>query len=163
MSLTNTIKHGEKNYFVEYFDVDTFETLEQEKCTQSYGVCFYHNDMVIGHNGKQDTWNLIGGTIEQGETKEDALIREIQEESNMKVLKYTPLGYQKVVEEGKESYFYQLRYLCEVEPYGPFVNDPAGTVDRIEFINVKDYKKYFNWGDIGDAIINKAISLRNQS
>lgn len=159
MNITDRIEWDGKYYIAEYFDVDTFKNLDQTKCTQSYGVCFYGDKMVIGHNGKKDTWNLIGGTIEEEETPEDALIREIQEESNMKVLSFKPIGYQKVTEEGKEKYGYQLRYLCEVEPFGPFEIDPAGTVDKIKLINPKDYKTYFDWGKKSDAIIKKAIEL----
>ncbi len=118
--------------------------------------------MVIGHNSKKDTWNLVGGTIEKGETPEEALIREIQEESNMKVISYKPIGYQKVTEEGKEKYGYQLRYLCIVEPFGPFITDPAGTVDKIELIDPKDYKNYFYWGNRSDMIVEKAVRLKSE-
>ncbi len=29
-------------------------------------------------------------------------------------------------------------------------------------IDPKEYKKYFDWGEIGDRIINRAVELKNQ-
>jgi 8-oxo-dGTP pyrophosphatase MutT (NUDIX family) len=104
-------------------------------------------------------WGLIGGTIEKGETFEQTLRREIQEESNMKVLSFKPIGYQKVINLKDNSFIYQLRYACIVEPFGPFVCDPDGSVTEIKLIDPKEYKKYFDWGKIGEGIINRAIEI----
>ena len=115
--------------------------------------------MVIGFGGKKKDWGLIGGTIEPGETFEGTLVREIQEESNMKILKSKPVGYQKCTDTRDNSFIFQLRYVCIVEPYGPFVSDPAGGVTEIKLIDEKDYKQYFKWGKIGERIISRAVEL----
>ena len=107
-------------YIFEYQDTDSFDDLDYGKCRQTYGVCFYGDEIVIGFGGKKNAWGLIGGTIEQGEKFEETLIREIQEESNMRVVSCLPVGYQKVIDTRDDSFIYQLRYACKVEPYGPF-------------------------------------------
>ena len=140
-------------------DSDNFKKLPSEKLQQSYGACFYKNKLVIarGPNG----WNLVGGHIEKGETPEKALEREILEETNMKVLKQIPIGYQEVFQPNGESLF-QLRSYCEVEPIGKFESDPAGSVTEIKLINPKDSKKYFSWGKIGERIIDRALKLHEK-
>lgn len=155
-----TTDHCGKKFIVEYFDCDDFSTLPVEQCTQTYGVCFVGDQIVIGLRAKL-YWGLIGGTIEKGETFDETFAREIKEESNMEVLRKIPVGYQKVTtEEGKV--FYQLRYVAIVRPFGPFVEDPAGAIKEIKLIDSKDYKQYFDWGAIGERIIERALELRNK-
>ena len=52
---------------------------------------------------------------------------------------------------------FQRRYCAIVEPIGKFEKDPAGSVTEIKLIDPKDYKRYFDWGEIGDRIINRAL------
>lgn len=153
--------NGEK-YRLEYTDLDSFNDLPYEKCAQVYGVCFVGEKMVIGHGmtSKSDRgWNLIGGHIEPGETFEQTLRREIEEESNMELLGCLPVGVQKVISPNGES-SYQLRYVATVKPLGSFSYDPAGSVTEIKMIDPKDYREYFDWGEIGERIIRRAVELR---
>lgn len=143
-----------------YHDTDSFDGLDKSKVTQAYGVCFYGDKLVIGFGGKKNNWGLVGGTIEKGETFEDTLRREIIEESNMEILKFHPIGYQEVFH--NEAYKIQLRYACIVNPIGPFVKDPAGSVTEIKLIDPKEYKKYFNWGVVGDRIMERALELKEK-
>jgi 8-oxo-dGTP pyrophosphatase MutT (NUDIX family) len=116
--------------------------------------------MVIGFGGQKQSWGLIGGTVEDGETFEETLKREIQEEANMELLSCLPVGYQKVIDtrDGKE--IYQLRYVCTARSHGPFISDPAGAITEIKFIDPKNYKDYFDWGKIGERIIFRALELK---
>ena len=148
-------------YQFEYHQVDSFDQLPQEKVTQCYSTAFCGDKMVLVHNGKKDTWGLVGGTVEEGETLEETLVREIQEESNMKVLEIRPIGYQKVTnldDDDKEDY-YQVRWFALVEPYGPFVSDPDDGIDKIALVAPQDYKEYFDWGEIGDAIVDQGVEF----
>lgn len=150
------------SYIFEYHDVDSFDGLEYSLCRQVYGVCFYGDKIVIGYGGKKQNWGLIGGTIEKGETFIQTLMREIQEESNMRVLSWLPVGYQKTTDTRDNSFVYQLRYVCTVQPYGPFTSDPAGAITKIELVDPKDVKKYFDWGKIGDRIIERGLELKRK-
>ncbi len=147
-----------KEYKLVWHDCDSFDEIKDKDLQQSYGVCFYKNKLVItkGPNG----WSLVGGHIEKGETPEFALEREVQEESNMRVSKQIPIGYQEVIKPDGTS-DYQLRSFCIVEPIGEFVKDPAGSVTEIKLIDPKDYKKYFDWGKIGDRIMERVMEIYN--
>ncbi len=149
-------------YIFEYEDMDSFDSLPLEECRQCYGVCFYGDQMAIVYNSNQQHWGLVGGTIEPGETREETLIREIKEESNMEVLSFQPIGAQKAIDTRDGSFVYQLRYMCIVKPYGEFVSDPGGHVSEVKLIDPKDYKKYFDWKEIGERIISRALELKSQ-
>ncbi len=151
-------KSGVK-YIFEYSDCDDFSILPVEQCRQTYGVCFCGDKIVIGYGGVKQNWGLIGGTIEAGETFDQTFEREIQEESNMKVIKKLPVGYQKVIDTRDGKAIYQLRYVAIVEPYGPFVSDPAGSITEIKLIDPREVKKYFDWRRIGDRIIERSCEL----
>ena len=149
-------------YIFEYTETDSFDALDNKKCKQAYGICFCEDKMVIGFGGQKKGWGLIGGTIEKGESFEQTLRREIIEESNMEILSFLPLGYQKALDTRDGSYVYQLRYVCKVRPIAPFTSDPAGGISEIKLIHPTEYKDYFNWGKIGERIMNKALKLKDR-
>lgn len=157
-----------KKYLIEYSDADSFDQLPYDRCKQAYGVCFCGDKMVIGFGGIKNGWGLIGGSIEPGETFEQTLIREIKEESNMKILKYLPIGYQKVTDLDENKTFYQLRYACTAEPYGEFTGDTGEGMDgekgikEIKLIDPETYKEYFDWRAIGERIVRRAIELKSK-
>lgn len=144
--------------FVTYEDADSFESLLSKEVTQVYGICFYNDKLLVVYNKKKDFWTPVGGSIERGETFEECLKREVQEESNMEVLFCTPIGYQEVRFDGRT--FNQIRYACLVEPYGDFISDPYGDVTEIKLVDSKDYKQYFDWGEVGDRIMERALELK---
>lgn len=160
MNLTNnyTGRSGVE-YIFEYSDVDSFDDLDKNKCRQTYGVCFCDGKIVFGYSGGRKEYGLIGGTVEEGESFEQTLRREIKEESNMEILSFLPIGYQKVIDTRDQSYVYQLRYVCTVKPYGPFTGDTMGDIVEIKLVETKDYKEYLKWGEIGNRIIERAIEL----
>lgn len=163
MMITETYKgQSGTEVIFEYSDADSFNHLNPEFVRQTYGVCFVGDRIVIGFGGKKNAWGLIGGTIEQGEKFEETLVREIQEESNMEVISYLPIGYQRVIDARNDTCIYQLRYVCKVKPHGPFTVDPAGGVTEIKLINPRDYKQYFDWGKIGERIIERALELKEK-
>lgn len=141
---------------LEYQHIESFEGIDPDKVRQIYGVCFYMGKMIVVRT--DHGWGLPGGTREPGESVEQTLRREIQEEANMEILEWKAIGVQTVFEEGKEPYF-QLRAMCKVKPLGDFVSDPDGDITEIKLINPKDYKNYFNWGEIGEEIIKRALAL----
>lgn len=156
MVINDSMVWNGKEYKLIWHDCDTFDDIKDKNLQQSYGACFYKDKLVIvNNNGK---WSLVGGHIENGESPEEALVREVIEESNMKVLKQIPIGYQEVINPDG-TIDYQLRSFCLVEPLGDFVSDPAGSVTEIRMIDPKDYKNYFNWGKIGDRIMEKSIKI----
>ena len=119
--------------------------------------CFYGNKMILVKHPKSG-WMPPGGHIEPGETFEETVIREVKEETNMKVLYQKLIGFLDVSE--PETVIRQIRSFCLVEPYGPFVSDPDGEIKEIKLIDPKDYKQYFDWGEIGDHIMKRACEIK---
>ncbi len=149
-------------YIFEYYDSDSFDHLPKNSIKQCYAVAFHGDKFLVVNNiEKPGSYTLIGGSVEEGENPDETLVREIKEESNMKVLDYKLIGYQKVTDtSGIEKPFYQLRYFARVEPYGDFVADPAGKVTEVIECTKENYKKYFDWREIGDHIINRAFEMK---
>ncbi len=82
-------------YFFEYYDADTLEGLPKENFNQVGVLAFYKGRLLIVDNvSKPGTYGPVMGSIEKGETPEEALIRELIEESNMKILDFKLIGYQ---------------------------------------------------------------------
>lgn len=158
-SLTFDYHSNGKTYKFRYYELANYSKLDITKVKQVYGVCFYQDKMVIVLNGKKKTWGLVGGKPKEDESIEQTLKRRVQEESNMQVLKWRPIGVQEVTDPNMNTY-YQLRVVCKVKPFGDFVADPAGTITEIKLINPKDYLEYFDWGKIGEQIIQRAVQLK---
>jgi ADP-ribose pyrophosphatase YjhB (NUDIX family) len=151
--------NGGKIYKYRYYELGNYDHLDLNKVEQICGVCFYQDQMVVVLNGKKRTWGLVGGKPEKDESIEQALEREVQGESNMQVLRWRPIGIQEVINPDGSTY-YQLRVACKVKPFGDFISDPAGIITEVKLIDPKEYKSYFDWGEIGEKIINRATQLK---
>ncbi|MEI7480292.1 MAG: NUDIX domain-containing protein, partial [bacterium] len=106
------VESNGEEYIYEYFDSTDFNSLPRDRVKQAYGVCFFNDLMVIGYGGLKKGWGLIGGSIEANETFEETLIREIKEESNMEVVSFIPIGYQKLTNVENMKIIFTLRYAC---------------------------------------------------
>lgn len=163
MIINSTFPYKGQIIKVKYSDLDSFTALPYGKRQQVYGVCFYKGKMLIVFGeGLNEKWSLVGGHIEKGESFKQTLQREVQEETNMRVLEYLPVGVQEITTPYNKI-LYQLRYCANVVPLGKFEKDPAGSVTKIKLINPKDYKKYFDWGEIGERIIQRAINIKSRN
>jgi ADP-ribose pyrophosphatase YjhB (NUDIX family) len=163
---TTTLKENAWGEFLcEYFDTGDFSVLPQDRIKQVYGVCFVDDKIVIGFGGLKKGWGLIGGSVEQGETLEETLRREVLEESNMEIISFKPIGYQKLTNQENGKVLFQLRYACRVKPLGEFKIDGGDGlsekgITEIKLIDPLSYKEYFDWGEIGDYVIKRAVELR---
>ncbi len=141
-----------------YRDLDDLDEISNKKVHGVHAYCFCDCKLVLVYAEKKGTWTPAGGGLEAGESVEEAVIREVKEETNMKVLKQKIIGYHEAFEPNKIHV--QTRSVCLVEPYGPFVSDPDdGEITEIKLINPNDYKKYFDWGEVGDYIMQRALEL----
>ena len=144
-----------------YKDVDSELGFKDKKISGVHAYCFYKDKLVVVYSDSKGYWTPPGGGVESEESARDAVSREVKEETNMKVLKHRFLGFQEISEPEKVTT--QIRSVCIVEPYGDFVADPDGVeVTKIELIDPKEYKKYFDWGEVGDHLIERALQLKAQ-
>ena len=125
-----------------------------------HGFCFCGDKLVVVYAENKKYWTPPGGGIELGETYKEAIIREVKEETNMKVLYQELIGYQDIYESNRVVR--QTRSFCVVEPDGDFVLDPDGDVTEIKLIDPKDCKQYFDWGKVGERLIQRAIELKEK-
>ncbi len=151
-----------KNFDVVYREGDPDVDLGDSILQGVSGYAFCGAKFVIVNNGKGNDWSPPGGSIEPGETYQEALIREVKEESNMKVLYQKYIGYQVFTDPIDGRVIKQVRSFCIVEPYGDFVSDPDGDIQEIKLIDPKDYKQYFDWGVVGDEVMKQAIGMFNE-
>jgi 8-oxo-dGTP diphosphatase len=160
MEIKSTLEWKGKTFDIIYRDIDTAKDLGDQKISGAHAFCFYKDKLVIVYAANKNRWTPPGGGVEEGETVEQAVVREIKEETNMKVLHHQFIGYQIIIEPGKTST--QTRSFCMVEPYGEFVSDPdEGEITEIKLIDPKDIKQYFDWENIGDHILERAIQMKN--
>jgi ADP-ribose pyrophosphatase YjhB (NUDIX family) len=155
---TLTNKSGQTLDIV-YKEDDPVKGLEDKILQGVHAFCFYGYKLVLVHHSKSG-WMPPGGGIEPGETYEEAVVREVAEETNMKVTHQELIGYQDIFESDRT--IRQTRSFCIVEPIGNFESDPDGEVTEIKLIDPKDYKQYFDWGEIGDRIMERALELRHK-
>jgi len=140
-----------------YRDLDSLDEINDKKIDGVHAYCFCDGKLVLVYAEKKGYWTPAGGAIEKGESVDEAVVREVKEETNMKVLKQKIIGYQEVFE--PDRIHTQTRSVCIVEPYAPFVSDPDGDITEIKLIDPTDYKKYFDWGEVGDYIMQRALEL----
>lgn len=144
-----------------YRDTESPEDLNGRIVHGVHAYCFVGGKLVIVYSEVKGHWTPPGGGVERGETVEEAVVREVLEETNMRVLKQRVIGYQEVSEPHRVTT--QVRSVCVVEPIGPFVADAdsEGDVTEIKLIDPKDIKQYFDWGEVGDHILARALELKN--
>jgi len=140
-----------------YQDIDSFDEIKDRFVKGVHGFCFCGDKLVVVWSDKKGYWTPPGGGVEKGESALDALYREIKEETNMRVVKHKFIGFIEVPTVDKDKI--QTRSVCIVEPYGPFVCDPDGDIDRIKLIDLKDVKKYFDWGEVGDYMLERTSEI----
>ena len=141
-----------------YRDVGTIAELESRKIAGVHAYCFCGDNMVVVYSKNKGYWTPPGGGVELGETVEQAIVREVREETNMQVLSQKLIGYQDIFE--SDHVITQTRSVCVVEPIGPFVSDPDGDITEIKLIDPKDHRKYFDWGEIGERIMARALKIK---
>ena len=149
---------------VTYRDIESFEELGNRTVHGVHAFCFVGDELVIVYSEMKGYWTPPGGGVEPSETAEEAIVREVLEETNMRVLKQRVIGYQEVSEPHRLAV--QVRAVCIVEPVGPFVADADSSdgegVTEIKLIDPTNIKEYFDWGEIGDHLLQRALELKAQ-
>jgi len=160
MEIKTRIKIRSGEFDAVYRDLDPLKDLGDTSLQGVHAFCFCGDKLVLVYAPEKKYWSVPGGGIEKGETWEEAVVREIKEETNMKVLHHELLGYQDVYE--PTSTRRQTRSFCIVEPYGEFVSDPDGDVTEIKLVEPAELKQYMDWGVIGDHLLEKVLELKQK-
>jgi ADP-ribose pyrophosphatase YjhB (NUDIX family) len=137
----------------------SFDELDLTKAGQSYGIILNDkNEIVLSYNSDSENWILPGGSIEEGETPIEGLVREVYEESAVVVNKSTikPAFYQEAIQlfdDGSEKYFaLQLRYIARAKQIDEFISDPAGVMTEVKWVSLDELGDWLTWGQTVDVI-----------
>lgn len=127
--------------------------------TQAYGICLAGDLACLIIAPDSTKAYLPGGTVEEGESLEETLRREVWEEANLKISDLRLLGLQEVQHSEQEherfgrTQYHQSRFVCRVDEAQPVTIDPDKdyAFDRF-FIPVAELNDYLEWGDVGDEL-----------
>ena len=115
-------------------------------------IIFKGNKILVMHRNKygSEYFTLVGGRVDNGETDEQALVREVKEETGLDVIKARLV----FIEEHPAPYNEQYIFLCEVAPHESIAiqeTSEEGFMNRID-LNVHTPM----WAD-GSAFANLAF------
>jgi 8-oxo-dGTP diphosphatase len=121
--------------------------------TLCYVIDIKQNSTLMIHRVKKENdyhegkWNGLGGKFEQGESPEECAIREIEEESGLKVKSVNMKGFITFpLFDGKEDWYVFLFTTNDFE--GKLIDSPEGNLawvpnDKLTELNLWDGDKYF--------------------
>lgn len=102
-------------------------------------VVVRNNKLLLAYSGNKNAWYLPGGKIDQGETAQEALVREIEEELNLELdtnrLQYychttaPAYGEQANIIMEQECYLYDLQETIE----------PSHEIEAVKYFDLATY------------------------
>ena len=129
----------------------------RDQTAQATGVCFMETgEIVLVYGGE---WNNPGGHSEDGETLEQALIREIWEEACAEVVQCRYIGSQRIENLTRDAAIYfQARFWAKVN-LQPF--QQSDEVSERMVVPPDDYLKWLCYGDtpIGKVLFERAFEV----
>lgn len=152
--LQSSFIYRDNEYKVDWFDVTDKTSIPDLKWQQVYVIGLYEG-LVPVVQYPEDKNNLPGGKLEPGESLAETIVREMEEETNMRVTSWQPLGYQQVTSPTGEV-DYQFRVCAQLEKIGEFVNDPGGNIIGNIFVPLDDLNGVIDYGDVGVRMVDLA-------
>ena len=134
-------------------------------------IIFRDGKLALVHNGKFDYYRFPGGGIEQGETREEALIREVKEESGLVVIPESIREYGSVLRlsrvRGSENIIFEQEnfyYLCEAQEEIGATEFDAHELDEqysLEVVALEEALKRNRYNDHGEE--NGSVAIERET
>lgn len=114
-----------KNEWVKLINYEDYTTLVQKDCVLAVPVLIDSNQLIIRKEyipsykyktGQEYHLSFVGGSIEIGETPEEALLRELQEEAGLVIRDNFKIEFEKplfMFKGTSNQYYYTILYLTE--------------------------------------------------
>ncbi|MDB5182527.1 MAG: hydrolase [Candidatus Saccharibacteria bacterium] len=104
----------------------------------SRAIIIENDKVLVMYRNKQGSqyYTLVGGRVAEGETPEDALVREIMEETGLSITTAQLV----FVEYHQPPYNEQYIYLCEVAPHADVALDDASEEAQLNKLTVNIHK-----------------------
>lgn len=95
-----------------------------------------------GRGPYPDTWHIPGGGVDEDENLDEALIREVKEETNLDVTDLEKVSFDTAIipnHDGIETYYVFLQYRCQ---YKGGELEPLDDLKELMWMPIKDAMKY---------------------
>lgn len=151
--IVTSFEYNGGTYAVDWYDLQKDQPLPDLPWYQVYAIGNHEGKVpVVQYAEGHGNDNLPGGKVDPGETVEEALHREIEEELNMRITSWRPIGYQHVTHpSGKTTD--ELRVYAAMEKIDDFVNDPGGHIIGHRLVDIRRLNEAINYGLVGERII----------
>ena len=151
-------------YKFEIFLSDNFSKLKN--VSQVYGLVLNDKRKILVVSSNEKSWQLPGGSIEEGETYAETLIREVYEEAAIAICEKSikPFFYQDVYESKNGKWKYkgtQIRFTAKLERLDKFIEDPGGETLYQKFISIDQLHKYLQWGECSKWMEKELVEIIN--
>ena len=162
LALTETICWKGVNHTLELFisETEPAEAINQVQC-----IAFTKEGKVVLYKHADGYVGLPGGTVEDGESVETALMREVKEEIACQVISHQHIAYLKDTNEESNEIQFQARYYAEVELLEEDVSDPDGDALYRLIVEPEEVVSLLGegWGERGAILLKLALDARSKT